>query len=171
MTFKTPPMSLAQAKEIARSIHAIRRDWDRPGIEDALGRARLLSDPATVAIAAHRAAADPANRTPAVIALDGPHWRDATKTPHFAGPTAAERCSTCSEREDVCRGRWASDHAYVSDLRPPPPPVEVLVDQVAGLRAIRDNTLDDLCAHHVPLTNCLDCRKRPPSTEPEGAPA
>lgn len=170
MTFKTPPLSLAQAKEIARSVHAIRRDWDRPGIEDALGRARFLGDAATVAVAAHRAAAEASNRTPAVIALDGPHWRDAEKAPHFAPPTAAERCSTCSEREDVCRARWADDHDFVSDVRPPAPPAEAVIDQVAGLRAIRANTLDELCAHHVPPTNCLDCARQP-TTDPEGAPA
>jgi hypothetical protein len=158
MTFKTPPLTLAQAKEIARSVHAIRRDWDRPGIEDALARARFLGDPASVAIAAHRAAAVAGNRTPAVIALDGPHWRDAEKPPHFAAPTPAERCSTCSEREDVCRARWSGDHDFASDLRPAPAPVEAVVSQVDSLRVIRDSTLDDLCSHHVPLTNCLDCR-------------
>lgn len=163
MTFKTAHMTLAQAKEIARSVHAIRRDWDRPGIEDALGRARFLADAAAVAVAAHRAAANPANRTPAIIALDGPHWRDAEKPPHFAPPPAAERCSTCSEREDVCRTRWSGDHVFAPDLRPRRGDAH---GHVEGLRALRDNRLADLCAHHVPVTNCAECRQRTPEPSP-----
>jgi hypothetical protein len=168
MTLQAAHLSLAQAKEIARSVHAIRRDWDRPGIEDALGRARFLADAASVAIAAHRAAADPANRTPAVIALDGPHWRDAVKPPHFAPPTPAQRCGTCSEREDVCRSRWADDHDFAPDLHRPSttPPTSAATSRVEGLRAIRDNRLADLCAHHVPPANCVECRKRTPDSSP-----
>lgn len=167
MTFKTPPLTLAQAKEIARSIHAIRSDWDKPGIEDALARARFLGDPATVAIAAHRAAATHGNRTPAVIALDGPHWRDAEKPPHFPAPTAGERCSTCSEREPVCRARWGDDHEFAPDFRPEHGTAS---SQVEGLRAIRENRRAELCPHGTPLSNCLECRARRKAA-PEPSPA
>lgn len=154
----TIQMTLAQAKEVARSVHAIRRDWDRPGIEDALGRARHLADAPSLAVAAHRAAAEPANRTPAVIALDGPHWRDATKPPRFPAPAAGDRCSTCSERKDRCIALWSHDHAFAPDLRRGTGTAE---GHVEDLRHLRDETTAALCSHGVPPTNCADHRPRP----------
>lgn len=157
MTIQTTHLTLAQAKEVAKSVHAIRRDWNKPGIEDALGRARLLADAASVAIAAHRAAADPSNRTPAVIALDGAHWRDAAKPPHFPAPDAHERCSTCSQTEDRCQATWAKDHPFAPDLRPV---AGTAADQIEALRLLWDERAAELCSHGVPLTNCLDHLKR-----------
>lgn len=104
-----------QAQALARFIHELRPDWDAPGITNAIGDARTVGPASLVACAAIRAAVTLANRTPAVIALEGPHWRPTeTFAPRFTGPTSAERCSVCSEREDRCRSRWASDHAFES---------------------------------------------------------
>jgi hypothetical protein len=56
--------------------------WQIAGIMKAVRLAVTLDQPrATTVCAAARAAADPKNRTPAVIAMDGDHWR-AEDTPH-----------------------------------------------------------------------------------------
>lgn len=73
---------------IAVLVIELRREtgqpWDPPGVMAAL-QPLADHDPAPLAIAAIRAATNPTNRTPAVIGLDGPHWRD---TPaHTPTPT------------------------------------------------------------------------------------
>lgn len=83
-----------QAEKIATAVNAIRPDWDISGITTALGKARTEGEPWQLAIAAFAAAANSDNRTPAVIALPGHHWRparlNATPTP---GPGRRERCT------------------------------------------------------------------------------
>lgn len=64
-----------QAKRLAELIHSLRGDWDVKGILAALYEAGGKGGNFDVAQAAIRAAASPANRTPAIIALEGPHWR------------------------------------------------------------------------------------------------
>ena len=61
---------------LAYLVHHIRTDWDQPGIAAQL--AKLHDRPlAAVALAAITAAATrPDQRTPAVIASAGSHWRD-----------------------------------------------------------------------------------------------
>ena len=71
-------MTRDQAEKIAHAVHAIRPDWDTPGIIAALSRSRDRADTWQVAIAAITAAADNTNRTPAVIPLAGKHWQTAT---------------------------------------------------------------------------------------------
>jgi hypothetical protein len=66
-----------QAKALAAFINTLRPDWDKPGILHYVGAARFRGDTAGVSIAAIRAALDPNNRTPAVIAMDGRHWNHA----------------------------------------------------------------------------------------------
>lgn len=70
-------LSATQARALAALVHELRQDWDVTGILPPLHAARNRSTPAGVAIAAIRAASDPSNRTPAVIAHEGVHWRDA----------------------------------------------------------------------------------------------
>ena len=66
-------MNRSQADTIAVLVAALRPGWDVRGIMTALGELRDR-DPYDVAQAALNAAAIPTNRTPAVIALPGPHW-------------------------------------------------------------------------------------------------
>src|SRR5690606_20906340 len=79
-----------QAEKIATAVNAIRPDWDISGITTALGKARTEGEPWQLAIAAFAAAANSDNRTPAVIALPGHHWRparlNATPTPRPPRP-------------------------------------------------------------------------------------
>lgn len=88
-------MTHTQATHVAAAVHALRPDWDVPGIVDALGRARGRGSGPAVAVAAIRAGADQRNRTPAVIALDGAHWRPAAATAVDSrpGPDISRRCS------------------------------------------------------------------------------
>jgi hypothetical protein len=68
-------MIRAQADAIAVLVHQLRPDWDIRGVMAALADCQDR-DAATVAIAAVRAATTASNRTPAVIAMEGPHWGD-----------------------------------------------------------------------------------------------
>jgi hypothetical protein len=62
-----------QAHAIAALVHEVRPEWEVAGIAKALYAAKDR-DPFDVAHAALYAAADHANRTPAVIPLAGAHW-------------------------------------------------------------------------------------------------
>jgi hypothetical protein len=112
------PMTQPQAVKLAAFIASIRHDWQRPGIEDALGKARHLASPAQLAIAAIEAARDDGNRTPAVIALDGRHWHTtAAPPPRFAEPAPEDRCSVCFHERHACDARRRTDpepHAFLS---------------------------------------------------------
>jgi len=97
MTEITPDQAQALAGFLA-SIRPAAAPWDTPGIVAALGKARTRADAPELAIAAIRAAVDSANRTPAVIALDGAHWREPCATTgkrsgeHLHPPRADEAC-------------------------------------------------------------------------------
>lgn len=109
-------MTFRQGQALARFIHELRGDWDVPGIEAALGQVHDKAPADVIACAAIRAATVASNRTPAVIAMDGPHWRTAPDAPrpHFDAPGAADRCSVCSQRQDRCESLWSHDHRFVS---------------------------------------------------------
>ena len=87
------PITHDQATKLAAFISSLRPDWDTPGVLHAIGRARERGDGTAVAVAAIRAAASPSNRTPAVIALDGEHWREPAHV--MATPTPPGRCVRC----------------------------------------------------------------------------
>lgn len=76
-----------QADALAALVHELRPEWDVRGIVKALFDARERGSAHDVAHAAINAAADLTHRTPAVIALAGPHWPsrpDVTAPLHFA---------------------------------------------------------------------------------------
>jgi hypothetical protein len=103
-----------QGHALARFVHELRPDWDVPGIEDALWQARSYAPVVDLASAAMRAALEPSNRTPRVIALDGAHWRGSEAQPKLPEPNDGDRCSTCSEPKARCRARWRDDHPFRS---------------------------------------------------------
>ena len=64
-------------RAIAYLVNAIRPEWDRPGVERVLNRIDTdLPSLAHAAIAAASTRRD--QRTPAVIAMTGPHWTNCT---------------------------------------------------------------------------------------------
>lgn len=115
MTFE---MTHQEASDLATLVEKLRRrlpgdPWHKPGIEDALARARHRASAPDLACAAIRAAEIPTNRTPAVIGMDGPHWREASKPPRVEPVNREERCSICGYSEPVCRIRHSvADHEF-----------------------------------------------------------
>lgn len=83
-----PCITQTAAQALATYINAtIRPDWHPRGLTTGIGHAATTStDPTAVAIAAIQAAANPANRTPAVIQYPGPHWPTTATTPNQPGP-------------------------------------------------------------------------------------
>lgn len=75
-------MTPQQAQKTAELVHSIRPDWDARGVYSALSKAATErgTDAGRLSIVALHAAMEPSNRTPAVIALDGPHWQKADGT-------------------------------------------------------------------------------------------
>ena len=102
----------------------LRPDWDRPGIRAALARVsdRPLCDVAQALIGA---CARVDQRTPAVIALDGPHWRN-LNTPAAVDDVDAQpvppalRCEVCDQPADRCaelNARVAPEHRHAFTAR------------------------------------------------------
>lgn len=102
-----------QATTLAAFLHELRGDWDRPGIIAELGKARAMAPASDLAIAAVRAASDPNNRTPAVIGMEGAHWRGSAVAPKRTF-VRAETCGICSLPRNACELRWAHDHDFES---------------------------------------------------------
>lgn len=81
------------AKQLTALVESLRPDWDRSGIADAIWKARDKSSALDVCIAAIKACVL-SNRTPAVIPLDGAHWRETVHAP-VGRPGAADKASHC----------------------------------------------------------------------------
>lgn len=87
--------------------------WDHAGVVANIAKVkdRSLSE---VILAVIRAAADRECQSPGVIPSAGTHWQEQLK-PEKWQPDSTDphlRCSTCDEREPICRTRWAGDHDY-----------------------------------------------------------
>ena len=115
-----------QADALAALVHELRPEWDTRGIVKALFDARERGTALDVAHAAINAAADLTHRTPAVIALAGPHWPsrpDVTAPLHFARCDVdghqsypAHSCGAC--RADRLAREAAADTTPVLTLTP-----------------------------------------------------
>lgn len=88
-----------QARQLAALVADFRRSsgieprWDEQGVYASIGKAQDRGTPLDIAAAAIAAAKETTNRTPAVIAMDGPHWASRARQGATAVPTAAqERC-------------------------------------------------------------------------------
>ena len=104
---------------LASLVHAIRNDWDEQGIRSALLKVadRPLAD---VARAAVSATSRTDQRTPAVIALDGEHWRAPGSTPtattasvivtHCEHKLPGRTCAECYPRASVTRALPTAEH-------------------------------------------------------------
>jgi len=90
---------------IADWVHQIRPTWDQPGILAALAK-RRTAQPARLALAALAAAAAASNRSPAVIAMDGNHWRighdpESEGDRHPSNVDIREACQSCYKPERI----------------------------------------------------------------------
>jgi hypothetical protein len=99
-------MTKDQAQAIAALVHALRPEWDEPGIFAALSRCHTI-DGYDAAMAALRAAANRDAATPGVIPrMDGEHWRERI-APRAAlyPPRRDQACKRHpGEWPDTCRG-------------------------------------------------------------------
>lgn len=114
-----------QARALAALVATLRPGWDAPGVLAALRDARTKGSADQVAHAAITAAMDPANRTPAVIGLDGPHW--AGVRPVETRGANYDRCQVPGHEQWPawhCAGCRADARA-ANTPRPAPEPVDV----------------------------------------------
>lgn len=95
-------MTKPDAEKIAQDAHAARPEWDTAGIMAALLKVRDR-DPQHVRAAALHAARNPANRTPAVIALDGEHWTLTVPAPRRGPATKCKTHDLEESSEGICR--------------------------------------------------------------------
>ena len=95
-------MTKPDAEKIAQDAHAARPEWDTAGIMAALLKVRDR-DPQHVRAAALHAARNPANRTPAIIALDGEHWTTTVPTKPRGPVTKCKAHDIEESTEGVCR--------------------------------------------------------------------
>lgn len=112
-----------QLQALARLVALLRPGWDVPGIASTLHATRHRAPAHEVAIAAIRCAMGDA-RTPAVIAMDGPHWRGLP-----VAETRAPRPAQCPEHHEplvvgadggeTCRGCRADRLEAERGLRDP----------------------------------------------------
>lgn len=114
-----PALTPKACRELAAFVHTIRlrtggNEWHTPGIEDVLLRNRDMADEFDMAIAAIRAAAAPVNRTPAIIAHEGPHWRGLGEAQRVRfEPTPKELlCAVCGKTATDCGVNPLADHRY-----------------------------------------------------------
>jgi len=93
------PISLNQGEALTTLLAALRKDWNPAGIRAALKKASFLGSAAEVAVAACRCAADPAMRTPFLIAEPGPHWQGTTagtrQAPTMCAAHPAQKAGAC----------------------------------------------------------------------------
>ena len=115
-----------QARALAALVATLRPGWDSPGVLAALRDARTKGTPDQVAHAATTAAMDPANRTPAVIALDGAHW--AGVRPVETRGANYDRCTVPGHEQWPawhCAGCRADARAADAPRETTPEPVDV----------------------------------------------
>jgi hypothetical protein len=83
------------AKHLTELVRSLRPEWDRPGIADAIWKARDKGSAIDVCVAAVKACVL-SNRTPAVIPLDGNHWREVVAGPsRLQAADKAVHCEKC----------------------------------------------------------------------------
>lgn len=127
------PLTRDQAKALTTLLASLRTDWDHAGIMAALGKTRSMGNAMEASLAALQAAATTTNRTPAIIAMHGPHWDAPGATP-TVGPGKEPRCTvyghefqaarTCTHcrTEHLTTGTWPADTAHQDAPRADPEP-------------------------------------------------
>lgn len=94
-------------------------EWHLSGIEDQLDKCRDMAPYPDLVHAATAAAREPLNRTPAIIGMDGPHWRRAEVPPSWKPADPWTLCHECSLSEVDCAKKQygfppADRHRFVS---------------------------------------------------------
>ena len=156
-----PPETLAPLAEL---LNRMRPDWDLPGIKRTIWNARRQPDHNLFIIAAVRAASNHGNRTPAVIPLEGSHWRDKPAPPATARTTGPDGNDT-SEECDRHPGIKAWECRTCRKGSPRPANFEELKAQAAAqAKAERDARIDPPA--NGPETGTGETGTPPPGEEP-----
>lgn len=137
-------ISRDQARALAALVATLRDDWDTPGILQALSDARARGDAYRIAHAALYAAETPGIRTPAVIALAGPHWtrgRDlgTGDGDHYARCPEPGHSSYPATNCGACRADQIAA-TQPRDTRPPTDPTTYTHGAAAARAALRKAT-------------------------------
>lgn len=146
-----------QAKALARYVTTIRSDWHIDGILTAIGKVRDQAPIETLTMWAVRAALEPHNRTPAVIAMPGPH----RETPKADVRSYNIACSDHPDEQLPC-GRCVSERVPADEP-----------NAAALARAQLSQALARLCPHKVDrrIVRCAECEKpAPKQPEPPAEP-
>lgn len=139
-------ISREQAHALATLVHLLRPDWNERGVLKALSDARHLGSPSLLAIAAIRAADNPRNRTPAVIAMSGEHWVTVAPQPQqpwqltYGLPPMPDepRCEKHSSQRLPCASCRANELAgqpeseWSGKVAPPPPELKSLLRKMTA---------------------------------------
>lgn len=125
----TSPLTRSQGDALVALVCSMRRDWDAAGVITAVRQAGAMGGALDVIRAAVEAAGTPTNRTPAIIAMVGPHW-----SPRPLGhPGRAERCPVEGHSGSIlaCAECRAGAYRLPTD---PPDDLDVDPDVVAAIR-------------------------------------
>lgn len=128
-----PQTSRNDAQTITDWVHQIRPAWDKPGIASALFK-RRDAQPARLALAALAAAATPTNRSPAIIAMEGPHWRigegiESESDRHPSNEDVRTLCAECFKPQRI--HPWPGCTRYIRKVEP----AESIYDLLDATRA------------------------------------
>ena len=146
VTVMMDSISREQAHALATLVYLLRPDWNERGVLKALSDARHLGSPSLLAVAAIRAAGNPRNRTPAVIAMSGEHWTTITPQPQQPWQTTYglppmpdeprcekhghQRLPCASCRADQLAGQPAEE--WSGKVAPPPPELKSLLRKMTA---------------------------------------
>lgn len=132
-------MTPQERQALAQFVVLLRRPmpgqpWHRAGVADVLDQAADMAPAPELAQAMIRVAANPVNRTPAILLHEGPHWRGAEAV-HVPPPSPVDRCKVCSRSRQVCTSTpFPRDpHVFQPDLPAEPEPAEVVERRRAEL--------------------------------------
>jgi hypothetical protein len=166
-------ISAATARAAANTIARLRHrsggiDWQVPGIEAALVEHADMADESELVIAMIRAAMNPVNRTPAIIAHPGPHWREAEEV-RYAPPKVADLCAECQQPDGPNHPR---DHVWVRQRHREPTSREKAAAMASQAKEVYAQTRGQLCRHGVKLgtVKCAVCDLERPDATPLTSP-
>lgn len=138
-----------QATKLAAFVNTLRPDWDKPGIFDAIAKARTRGTACEVSVAAIRCATSAHARTPAVIAMDGAHWRDPEPDSRTMGGPRIGIKRRCNE----CHHLHAPEAPCLAPRDPDAAPTRAAIVRAALHAGKAEN-----CSHGVLPADCADHR-------------
>ena len=161
----TAPTARAAANLISRLRHRSGGvDWQAPGIEAALLEAGDMADEDELVIAMIRAAREPVNRTPGIIAHPGPHWREA-EVVRYPTPKTADLCAVCGAEDGPIHPR---DHVFARRRHREPTSREQAAAAAAAAKAAHQAAKALKCRHGVipGRQRCAVCEAERPDPQP-----